>query len=1366
MIRNIHRKGWIPAGILVPVLALGLTVESRALDVSLTVRETAGADREGEFVTSGVPIPMGQLVSDQNAAIAGVDGQFETLATWGDGSVKWLLCTFPATIPAYGSATFHLGNGSGNAPSGPLSVTQTASGVTVTTGPLRFTMKTSGFNLFDEVWIDSNDDGSFSAPERIVSPRSTNGSVVQEVDGDRFSSVESPGVEFVVEESGPLRAVIAFEGVHAGPAGNHLNFSGRVHAYRGRSDVRVQFSQTNLIPTDTYSSGSQPLCRWFQGRGPVGGTNNSLIMDDLSLVTRVDLAGAPTFAIQGSPSSAVQTGALSSDAALYQDSSGGPYWFVSAGTTFSGYQIRNGGTSIASGSRANGFADVSDGTRGLAVATRYFWQEFPNKVAVSSDGTVTVGLMPRDFSDPFEHRPGERKTHMSMFYFHDGSAVSGNVEDVAQGFHHPLRAMASAQYYSDTKAIDDLAPYNPAAFSDYEANNAVAPEGYVERREDSDYYGWMDFGDLWSDFEGGGLPPNTNNAANNMEYDSGFAFIQQALRTSGLNDELSDSWWDLAAAGNPHTADIDVYHVFAGPLHWLWGGMWNHTAHGASGYDDAHRGMSPNAAHTWNRGMLVWYYLTGDRATLDGALKVGENMTWRVENGPGMPGIPETTGAERGPGHTLQILTDMYLHTWNPRYLNAARRVVTESHADTKAYVSNPTSGTWRCRPWMIAILMRNLGRFATVMQAEKGITEAPAIDSLLKFANFGNIKGFVDRTETEPGFIWYEVGGDGWTIPDIGDNNVNMWTTRNSDAYTYAYRFENDPTKKARWRDIAQVSFEDGGAYPWCHTCPRFEYMQAKVQQVHAGSGQEWMRESGGGTSSDAEPPAAITNLAAATGDAEGEIDLTWTAPGDDGNTGRAISYLVRRSPTVINSEGAWQAATAVPGAPVPTIAGTTQTMTVGGLTANQTYFFAIRAKDEAANVGGISNSPSAVAGHETVLPIITSSSASVVNSTMDVMVFWTTNEPTTGRVEYGLSTSYGASTPLDSALKRVHLFTISGFTQGQTLHYRLRSADQYGNERVSSDFAIVLQDDRTAPVVTMRRPDFGTGTATLTFDSSEISYGTFQWGASNVAENSVTLGSATNPTLVHVAIMTGLVPQTTYLTRIMLVDMSGNILDQRSTLFYPGDVADATPPATPLGLKIAGYAEQDGVRLRWDPNSESDLAGYNILRRPVSAQGDSLGPWITLNTSLIETAEYEDPSLDPFTYWQYAVTAEDQSTNESGASNPLLYDPERWAGFDLVAVNFPNPFRPGSGTQISFRVPVAQDRDADAPTRVKLTVYDIQGRRVKLLYSGSPPAGRVRTVRFDGFDQQGNSLAGGVYFYRLETPTETLEKKMIVLR
>ena len=114
---------------------------------------------------------------------------------------------------------------------------------------------------------------------------------------------------------------------------------------------------------------------------------------------------------------------------------------------------------------------------------------------------------------------------------------------------------------------------------------------------------------------------------------------------------------------------------------------------------------------------------------------------------------------------------------------------------------------------------------------------------------------------------------------------------------------------------------------------------------------------------SGDTTPPAAITDLAAGTGTGAGEVDLTWTAPGDDGNTGTAMTYTVRYADSAIVSVFGWEGATDVDGEPTPQAAGSSESMTVSGLTPGQTYYFAIRTQDEAGNWSGLSNSPSAVA-------------------------------------------------------------------------------------------------------------------------------------------------------------------------------------------------------------------------------------------------------------------------------------------------------------------------------------------------------------------------------------------------------------------
>jgi len=104
---------------------------------------------------------------------------------------------------------------------------------------------------------------------------------------------------------------------------------------------------------------------------------------------------------------------------------------------------------------------------------------------------------------------------------------------------------------------------------------------------------------------------------------------------------------------------------------------------------------------------------------------------------------------------------------------------------------------------------------------------------------------------------------------------------------------------------------------------------------------------------------PAAITDLATSNPQPY-SIDLSWTAPGDDGSTGTASSYDVRYSTSSI-TEANWASASQASGEPSPASAGTGQNMTVSGLTPETTYYFAIKTSDEVPNTSDISNSPSA---------------------------------------------------------------------------------------------------------------------------------------------------------------------------------------------------------------------------------------------------------------------------------------------------------------------------------------------------------------------------------------------------------------------
>jgi hypothetical protein len=92
---------------------------------------------------------------------------------------------------------------------------------------------------------------------------------------------------------------------------------------------------------------------------------------------------------------------------------------------------------------------------------------------------------------------------------------------------------------------------------------------------------------------------------------------------------------------------------------------------------------------------------------------------------------------------------------------------------------------------------------------------------------------------------------------------------------------------------------------------------------------------------------------------DNPGEIVVYWTAPGDDGNVGRASRYEVRfwgANFGPIDNDWKWRRATVAGGAPTPSLAGNTDSIVVGGLDYGAQYYFCIRAYDEVDNESPLS--------------------------------------------------------------------------------------------------------------------------------------------------------------------------------------------------------------------------------------------------------------------------------------------------------------------------------------------------------------------------------------------------------------------------
>jgi|GEM_PF-6303415 len=89
------------------------------------------------------------------------------------------------------------------------------------------------------------------------------------------------------------------------------------------------------------------------------------------------------------------------------------------------------------------------------------------------------------------------------------------------------------------------------------------------------------------------------------------------------------------------------------------------------------------------------------------------------------------------------------------------------------------------------------------------------------------------------------------------------------------------------------------------------------------------------------------------------------------------------------------------------------------------------------------------------------------------------------------------------------------------------------------------------------------------------------------------------------------------------------------------------------------------------------------------------------------------------------------------------------------LVEQNFPNPFNPETCFRITL--PVA--------SILKVTIYDIRGRQIKMLCDEYTPAGS-REVIWNGRDENNQQAASGIYFYSVNDGKNITVKKMLLLR
>lgn len=436
------------------------------LSVPINVKEVAGVGATDYPVVASVPVPRGYYFNTNffrlvDALGNEVSAQFHPLNYWlADGSIRFVEVRFRSSLSAFtkagtGISTYYLkDDGPQNPGNSALAVSESATAVNISTGPLQFAIKKTGFNLIDTLSFDSNQNGSFENSEQLISSDSNNGGQLfwdntsnteLQLDSARQDvvvSVERVGTEMV-------RILATAPTLYNGTSDHEHGFAVRMEAYNNSPCIKIDYQLEN---GDNSKKFSWPL--YFQW---------------MKLRLAMSLGTNPTVWFSsdgGSPRSIALNSSVGAGAYFAQEN----YNQLSVYDNLSNAKLD-------SGLKGDGWFALRGQSVTVSGSSRWWWEKWSNgyRMSALADGRTAVDfeLFP-EWSAQFDHgqisasglywlndMQAQRKEQFVCFF--DNNMPISTIQGIAKTQKlHPVPTLP-VSWYQSTAALGDLGGSIPTA---------------------------------------------------------------------------------------------------------------------------------------------------------------------------------------------------------------------------------------------------------------------------------------------------------------------------------------------------------------------------------------------------------------------------------------------------------------------------------------------------------------------------------------------------------------------------------------------------------------------------------------------------------------------------------------------------------------------------------------------------------------------------------------------------------------------------------------------------------------------------------------------------------------------------------------